>query len=231
MSPDERQMIVGLFDRMRGFGPPQKDADADAVIAQQIRANPDASYMLVQSVLVQEHVIQQQQARVDELEARVRELESHASRSQPQQSGGFLGGLFGGNGARPSVPAAGRTQAGFMPGQQAGQPMMGNRQSPWGQPQGGMMGQPQQQAGGGFMRTAMATAAGVAGGMLVANAIGSMMNSPGSSAQAADAGAGANDPGSSSFDANDPGLSQNASYDANDPGLDSGGDWGGGDEF
>ena len=52
MSPEERQMIAGLFERMRRFGAPEKDRDAEALIGQQIRAQPDAAYMLVQSVLV-----------------------------------------------------------------------------------------------------------------------------------------------------------------------------------
>lgn len=263
MSPDERQMISGLFDRLRGFGSPQKDRDAESLINQSLRANPDAGYMLVQSVLVQENVIETQGARVAELEARVRDLEDQMSRSAPAQasSGGFLGGLFGG-GARPaSVPAAGRAQPGFMPGA-AGQ---GPGRSPWGNqapqqgfgPQAGYQ-QPMQQggpmmapqaapAGGGFMRTAMATAAGVAGGMLVANSISSMMNgghgsaaaagtgsTPAASAEPQNAGYDANDPAygqSAAADANDPGYDpQPAAYDDNDPAGDSGG-WGGSEDI
>jgi hypothetical protein len=54
MTPGERQLVTDLFDRMRGFGPPEKDREAEALINQSVRAMPDASYMLVQSVLVQE---------------------------------------------------------------------------------------------------------------------------------------------------------------------------------
>ena len=100
MTPDERQLITGLFDRMRAFALPQKDREAEALINQAVRAMPDAPYMLVQSVLVQEQALEAANARVQELEARVRDLEQGA---QPQQGGGsFLGGLFGGHAPIPS---------------------------------------------------------------------------------------------------------------------------------
>ena len=123
MTPDERQLINGLFDRMRAYDLPQKDREAEALINQAVRATPDAPYMLVQSVLVQEQALEAANARVQELEARVRELEG----AQPQQGGGsFLGGLFGG--ARPdperrssSVPAIG-SRAGGLPSMLPGRP-------------------------------------------------------------------------------------------------------------
>lgn len=41
MTPQERQLITGLFDRMRGFGAPEKDTEAEALINQSVRALPD----------------------------------------------------------------------------------------------------------------------------------------------------------------------------------------------
>ena len=169
MTPDERELINGLFDRMRGYDLPQKDRDAEALINQAVRATPDAPYMLVQSVLVQEQALEAANARVQDLEARVRELEG----AQPQQGGGsFLGGLFGG--ARPdperrssSVPAIG-SRAGGLPSMLPGRPQPAQEAA--------------QPATGGFMRSAMTTAAGVAGGMLLAEGIRGMMG--GGSAQA-----------------------------------------------
>ena len=92
MTPEERQLIAGLFERMRSFGTPEKDRDAEALIAQQLRAVPDATYMLVQSVLVQEQALQNAQARIQELEARLEELQGGEA---PRKSGGFLGGFWG----------------------------------------------------------------------------------------------------------------------------------------
>ena len=244
MTPDERQMISGLFDRMRQQGPVEKDRDAEALIRDALRQNPDAPYMLVQTALVQEMVMQQSQERIQELEDEVRHLQSQAARPQ-QSSGSFLGGLFGG-GSRPaapaSVPSAGRQSPGFAaaprsgspwgsaPG--AGAPMQQGGQY-GGQPmQQGMPMQQQQPAGGGFMRSAMATAAGVAGGMLAANAISNMMK--GDSAHASSA------PKSAQADGNDPAGSYDATQDhggGNDPagsyeapqedagGYDDGGSW------
>ena len=197
MTPDERQMIADLFERMRSFGPVDKDRDADALIAQAVRTTPDAAYKLVQSVLVQENALQEAGNRIQDLEAQVADLQATmAQQQQPAKSSGgsFLGGFFGGGKpAAPvqgSVPVSGRS-AGFgqAPQQQAGSPWGQQRQAPP-QQMGGGYGQPMQQqpmqqapAGGGFMRSAMTTAAGVAGGMLAAGAIRDMM-SGGSSAHA-----------------------------------------------
>ena len=88
MTPEERQLIAGLFERMRSFGTPEKDRDAEALIAQQLRAVPDATYMLVQSVLVQEQALQNAQARIQELEARLEELQGGEA---PRKSGRDMG--------------------------------------------------------------------------------------------------------------------------------------------
>jgi hypothetical protein len=198
MTPEERQLIGDLFERMRSTGLPEKDREAEAFINQAVRATPDSAYKLVQSVLVQEHALQEAGQRMEDLEARVRELEDMVAQyQQPQQrqasSGGFLGGLFGSRSqpepapARQSVPAFGQQRGGYAPqagyGQQGGSPWGGGQQQ---QPMQGGFGQQQpQRAGGGFMKSAMTTAAGVAGGMLAANMIKDMMGG-GNSAHASE---------------------------------------------
>jgi hypothetical protein len=178
MTPEERELITGLFDRMRGFSVPEKDAEAEALINQSVVSMRDAPYMLVQSVLVQEHALQQADARIRELEAQVNALESAAQQRPAAEPGSFLGGLFGG----ASRPEPARDAARV--------PAIGSRATPsvYGDRQGGMPQQPSQppagpfgqaaqpDGGGGFMRTAMATAAGVAGGMLLGSAIGSLLS-------------------------------------------------------
>ena len=74
MTPEERQLITGLFDRMRSFGTPEKDREAEAIINEAVRSTPDAAYMLVQSVLVQEHALQEAGNRIKDLEEQVRTL-------------------------------------------------------------------------------------------------------------------------------------------------------------
>lgn len=186
MTPEEHQLISGLFDRMRAQGPVDKDREAESLIMNSIMTTPDAAYKLVQSVLVMEGAIEDAQSRIQQMEQRIQQLETGAQ-ARPASGGGFLGGLFGGSKQqtpppRPtSVPMTGARPMGYGQPQQAG--------TPWGN-QGGYQGQPagyQQQPapaqGGGFMKSAMATAAGVAGGVLVANAIGNMFG--GSQAHAA----------------------------------------------
>ena len=181
MSPEERDMIEGVFDRMRSVGRVDKDRDAEALINASVRKIPDSAYMLVQSVLVQQNALEQAEQRIQELEENVAQLEAQQQRSQPApaSSGGFLGGLFGGS--KPtlapepksspwggsSVPQVGRQSTGY-----AGPPQGGYNQAPIQQA-------PPPAAGGGFMRSAMTTAAGVAGGVLVAGAIGNMMRGHG----------------------------------------------------
>ena len=160
MTPEERQLITSLFDRLRSFGRPEKDKQAEALINQSVGAIPDVPYMLVQSTLIQEQALETANARLQEAEERVLELEEELQRRR-SGSGSFLGGLFGGRGTTDHAPSA------SPPGSQ----------SPWSWP-----GSPSQQlpttaapAPGGFMRSAMTTAAGVAGGMLAAGALRDML--------------------------------------------------------
>jgi hypothetical protein len=214
MTPDERQLISGLFDRMSANGRVEKDREAESLINQAVRQTPDAAYLLVQSVLAQEHYLQQAAQRIEELEAQVRDMEDELARSAQSQQrapaggGSFLGGLFGGS--KPSAPEPEpyrprAAAAGSVPSFGGGRPQAASARagSPWGQQQpqggggfgqgGGAFGQQQpaaQAGGGGFMRSALTTAAGVAGGMLAANAISGMLKGD-SSASAATPPAGA----------------------------------------
>ena len=176
MTPEERQLIAGLFDRMRSYGAPDKDREAEALIAQSVRANPDATYMLVQSVLVQEQALEASNNRVQDLEEQLRAMES-AQEPRGSRSGGFLGGAWNsgrrGEEARSSVPQVGARAT----------PSAYESRSPWSQgsyqPQSQPQSQPQQAppapSGGGFMKSALATAAGVAGGMVLADSLRSML--------------------------------------------------------
>lgn len=182
MTPDERQMIDELFERVRSFGPVDKDREADVFIGQLMRQTPDAGYKLVQSVLVQEGTINDQGGRIQDLEDQVRQLEDQIQQMQaPAARGGgsFLGGLrTSAQSTGSGVPVTSRS-GGFGQAQPAPQ-----QASPWNRsaPSYQQPAPPMQQqapapaaAGGGFLRSAMATAAGVAGGIFAANAIKDMM--------------------------------------------------------
>ena len=197
MSPEERQLLTGLFDRVHAAGDAPRDSEAEAFIAAAVRQLPFAPYLLAQSVIVQDETLKAASQRIEELEARVRDLESAA---KPEPSTSFLGGIgksilgSGQQQPQPQQPPAQerspwtqmRQQQQEPVGQPMGQPQMGQYA---GQPMGQQM--PQAGGGGGFLKGALGTAAGVAGGMMLANSLSSMLgghNSPfgASPAKAAD---------------------------------------------
>ncbi|MFC0282834.1 DUF2076 domain-containing protein [Camelimonas abortus] len=206
MDPHEREVIDGIFNRLKDVENAPRDPEAERHIAELVARQPYAPYALAQAVYVQDMAVQQLTRRNEELETRVRQLEDELRQAREQQPtaapqsgqpGGFLSGLFGGG--RTSVPPVGRSAAGSAQGAAAPQqgpfargPAAGGAPGgPWSrgpqQPAGPWGGQPQAApqppAGGGFLRSALATAAGVAGGALLFDAVKGMMG--GSSAASA----------------------------------------------
>jgi uncharacterized protein len=175
MSPEERQLLQGLFDRMRPNANNFRDREAEQLINEQVRSQPYAPYLLAQTVLVQDQALQAANDRLQQLEQHVQELEQ---RQQPQGGGGFLSSIFGGGAQQqPAPPRApvwnqGGAPQGYPPPnyQQQGYAPPPQQGGPWG-------GQPQGGGGGGFLHGALGTAAGVAGGVLAADAIGSLFRS------------------------------------------------------
>jgi hypothetical protein len=184
--------------------------------------------MLVQSVLVQEQALEASNNRVQDLEEQLRAMEG-AGEPRGSRSGGFLGGAWNsgrrGEESRSSVPQVGARAT----------PSAYESRSPWSQGASQPQSQPQQApppapSGGGFMKSALATAAGVAGGMVLADSLRNMLGGGGAHAspstlagprEGADPkyqDASDNDPGTEAAD-NDPGT-EDAD---NDPGYDSGG--------
>ena len=158
MQQQERDLISGLFDRLRPFESQARDSEADSFIKGLTAQQPAAPYLLVQAVLVQEQALKAAQERIAE-------LESKAVAAQPAASG-FLGNApkigpwgapAGAAAPRTSVPTTAPSSRSL---QQAAVP-------------------PEQQAAGGgsFLRTAMMTAAGVAGGALLFEGIRGLMGS------------------------------------------------------
>lgn len=176
MTPQERDVINGIFERLKQAATQQRDPEAERHIASLVAQQPYATYALAQSVYVQEQALTSLQAQVEQLQAEIGQLQQAAQQqaAQPQASGGFLSGLFGGGAARPQ-PQAPR------PGPWGGAPQGGRamQQAPqagaWGQqpqqqagPWGGQAAAPQA-GGSSFLGSALTTAAGVAGGMVVGN--------------------------------------------------------------
>ena len=151
MQSQERDLIAGLFGRLQPFESQPRDPEAEALIREFVARQPASPYLFVQTVLVQEQALKAAQERIAELEAKA---------GAAPASAGFLGSApkIGPWGAQPSAPPA---------------PIPATR-SPL---QAALAPQP---AGGGFLRSAMATAAGVAGGALLFEGIRNLMgNNPG----------------------------------------------------
>ena len=54
MTPEERNLVIELFDRLATLEDAQRDQDAERLIRDGLRQAPNASYALVQTVLVQD---------------------------------------------------------------------------------------------------------------------------------------------------------------------------------
>lgn len=163
MQSEERELITGLFGRLQPFESQPRDGEAEALIKEAVARQPAAPYLLVQTVLVQEQALKAAQERIAELEAK--------AGAAPAAGSGFLG-------AAPKIGPWGAPAAAAAP-----RPFAPSTRSPL---QAAVA--PQQGGGGGFLRTAMATAAGVAGGALLFEGIRNLMGSnPGPFGQAASA--------------------------------------------
>jgi uncharacterized protein len=190
MTPQERQLVDDLFDRLSKMESAQRDPDATAAITQGLRMAPNAIYPLVQTVLVQDEALRQAHHRIEELEQQ--------SAPPQNQGGGFLdskrGAIFGQGQSQGSVPNVRPPEAGSRPVWNSGQVLQQSGQhndqggygQPYGGPQapmgggmpgggpmgGGMMGG---SGGGSFLGTAAAAAAGAVGGSLLLNSFRGMM--------------------------------------------------------
>ena len=64
MTPQEHQLITELFARLKQTPAQAKDAEADQLIRQGGMEHPDALYLLVQTVLIQDMALSQAQHRL-----------------------------------------------------------------------------------------------------------------------------------------------------------------------
>jgi uncharacterized protein len=176
MTPQERQLVDDLFDRLSKLESAPRDPDAVAAINEGLRKAPNAVYALAQTVLLQDEALKRANARIQELEAR--------GGAEQQQSGGFLDSMrdavFGQSQPRGSVPNVPPREASSRPVWNSGQVMQQSQgpgqynQSPYGQPYGAPQA-PMGGGGGSFLGTAAAAAAGMVGGSLLLGSIRSMM--------------------------------------------------------
>ncbi len=148
---------------------PPIDPEADRLIGELFARYPEARYRLTQTAFVQEAALVEMQNRIQQLEW---ELEAARRQAQAGQNRGMFGGLFGGGGRAAQMPP--RPMPQYPPNYNPAMLQQGR-------------------GGSGFLGTALMTAAGVAGGMVLGNAIMSAFS--GGTAEAAEAATGALDTG------------------------------------
>jgi hypothetical protein len=178
VNDQEKQIISDIFRRLEAAASQARDPEAERFIAEKVRQQPYAPYAMAQALYVQEEAMKSLNDQLEQLRAENEQLQSRASSG----GGGILSSIFGG-GSRPQPSFSRQGAAGY--GQPQGAPQGGpwgggapqsgypQQGGPWGGQQGGYAQQPAQAAagGGGFLRGALTTAAGVAGGMVVGNAL------------------------------------------------------------
>lgn len=179
MTPQEKDLIDSVFDRLAKAEGAPKDAEALALIRNRAATLPDSLYGLVQAVLVQEMTLNQAQAHVADLERKLAQAQASGG-AAPAPSTGFLGGGAASPWGHGSVPRSGApAPQQYAPPPGAGFQGAGFQAAPQPAPQ---YAQPQYvppqyaapPAGGSFLHNAASMAAGVAGGALLAEGISSM---------------------------------------------------------
>jgi uncharacterized protein len=168
MTPQERELVTALFDRLAALEGHPRDAEAERLIAQGLAQAPNAIYPLVQTVLLQDEALKRANARIEELEGS----------AEAPRGGSFLDGIrrmvsgpaaAGGRGSVPSVRPGGvwnTGQTGYgASAQTTPAPMTPAPMTP----------APVAGAGGSFLGTAAAAAVGMIGGSLLFNGIRGLM--------------------------------------------------------
>ena len=185
MNSEEQTLIDGLFSRLQQAEKDSapRDAQAEARIKEHLASQPAAGYFMAQAILVQEAAIKRLDEQNKQLTQQVEQLQAELQRARTQPSapsggGGFLSSIFGGS-ARDSRPASTPTSSGGG-WREPAQPSFNAQPQPqqgFGAPPGNY-GAPQQQApaAGSFLGGALKTAAGVAGGVMLAQGISSLFH-------------------------------------------------------
>ena len=198
MTSHEQQLLQDLCARLSLTQGQPKDPQAEAELRHGLAGAPDAVYWLAQRTLMLEQALQQAQQQIEQLQQQVQQAQQ--ARQSQASGGSFLSGGLGTQFGRAPEPYA--QEAGYAQNPQASQAQYQPQNQPQYQPQyqpqatqqpsswrdrffgGGApsraqapqaYAQPAASGAGGFLGSAAAAAAGVAGGMFLANGLGNLM--------------------------------------------------------
>ena len=169
MTPQEESMLNDLIGRVEQTQLPEKDPEAEQLLNQRLARNPNALYILSQTVLVQKYALEQAKAQIDQLR---QQQQAPPPPPAAAHATSFLGSLLGHRDPVPPPP-----QPPLPPPPVYGQPPYGQPQyaQPW-NPAPAYGAPPQPGGTSSFLRTAATTAAGVAAGALAFEGVESLMH-------------------------------------------------------
>ena len=156
MTPQEQSMLNDLIGRVEQTQLTEKDPEAEQLLNQRLGPNPNALYILAQTVLVQKYALDQANARLQQMQQQP---------PQPAHATSFLGNLLGKLDPPPPPPPP--------------PPVPGYGAQPSAQPWNAAPSYVQASPFGGgssFLRGAATTAAGVAAGALAFEGVESLMH-------------------------------------------------------
>src|ERR1700733_1234135 len=114
MTPQERQLVEELFDRLAQVENLPRDPEAESLIAQRLNSAPHALYALTQTALIQDEALKRANARIEELQAQL-----DGAAATDTQRGSFLDSM------RDAVLGPRASARGSVPSVRAGSPSGG----------------------------------------------------------------------------------------------------------
>jgi hypothetical protein len=149
MNPQEKAQLEQFLQQLNSTQAGTKDGDADALIVESVKKQPDASYLLVQRAMGLEMALQVAQKQMAEMQAQI----DQANQTN-KPSSGFLSGINSWGRAAPTQSVPANAMAAARPAAGAAQP------SAW---------------GSGMLGAIATTAIGVVAGSMLYQGIQSMM--------------------------------------------------------
>jgi hypothetical protein len=159
MTPQESSMLQDLIQKVEETRLTEKDPEAEQMLQQGLARDPDATYKLAQTVLVQNLALNQARAQIEQ-------MKQAQLQAPPARATSFLGGLLGHRDPPPAAPPSQYQPVTYqqVPSYQA--PPQYATAPPYAEPS----------PAGSFLRSAATTAAGVAAGALAFEGIESLMH-------------------------------------------------------
>ncbi|TPG64022.1 DUF2076 domain-containing protein [Ewingella americana] len=177
MQSEEQRLIEGLFSRLQQAESvtAPRDAEAERVIQACVSKQPSAPYYMAQAMIIQEAALTKLNQQVQAQQQQIEQLQEQAKNARPSSTG-FLAGLFGGGAsAQNQQHAAPQNNSGSqpIPGTNGWDNRNAQPQQQYQQQAAPQQAAPQQP---GFLGSALRTAAGVAGGVVLAEMLTGMFH-------------------------------------------------------